>query len=391
MYYDTIKKRVRHIYQMLANDSKLDVSLNQLDFCNKYIDVGTVMETINPELEYISSGGYGHTFYGSSVEHDVEYALKMVGYNKNPKFGDITNPCRPENCEIQILILLAKLVTEGMTPHIVLIVSYFTTSIQPFIEIKDDLSQHERYMKFYADYSKGVYYPDVSILISEWADRGDLSKFLNRKVEKDGKTLKQIDLITTEMWRVLLFQLISCLATIHGRYPDFRHNDLKANNVLVQKLQPSKVKEIFKYKINKNRYFVPSIGVILKIWDFDFACIKGVVDNIKVSGNFFAKTGNVTQERHQYYDIHYFLNTLERFVDNFYERIPDEIREFIFRVIPPDYRGAKAPTSKFLAERGRLLSHYPYTTPLEIIEDDPLFEPFRLTDEQISNISILTE
>ena len=42
--------------------------------------------------------------------------------------------------------------------------------------------------------------------------------------------------MTTKYWRVIFFQIISVLAVIHKKYPNFRHNDLKANNILLQKI-----------------------------------------------------------------------------------------------------------------------------------------------------------
>ena len=63
-------------------------------------------------------------------------------------------------------------------------------------------------------------------LISEWANNGDLLDYLRKNYKSLG--LKE--------WRVLIFQILSVLAIIQAKYPSFRHNDMKANNVLIHKI-----------------------------------------------------------------------------------------------------------------------------------------------------------
>jgi len=266
------------------------------------------------------------------------------------------------------------LVLEKQTPHLVLPITIFNSSIHHFLNI--NLKDEKRYMKFVNNYKNGHFHEEVSILINEWADRGDLLKYLRKNIKH----------LTTRMWKVLMFQLISCLATIHTRFPNFRHNDLKANNILVQKLNPTTNSKIFHYHIGDQNYYVPSIGIMLKIWDFDFACIKGVVDNHKVEEPYFLERGNISSKRQQYYDLHYFLNTVGKpgFVDCFYDTIPKEFEEFIHRVVPPEYRD---PNSGYVAEKGRLLVDTEYTTPKEIIEKDPFFAEFRIDADVMDTIT----
>ena len=67
----------------------------------------------------------------------------------------------------------------------------------------------------------------------------------------------------------------------------------------------------FKYKINGKEYVIPNIGLQIKIWDFDFACIPGIVNNKKVDAEWTNRI-NVDQKQNQYYDIHFFFNTLKK-------------------------------------------------------------------------------
>ena len=178
------------------------------------------------------------------------------------------------------------------------------------------------------------------------------------------------------MWRVILFQVISVLAVIQAKYPGFRHNDMKANNILIHNIQRSQDSKKFIYKINDEIYNVPNIGIQIKLWDFDFACIPGIVSNSKVDAEWTNKI-NVKPERNRYYDIHYFINTLTKkgFFPEFWTEpeIPDKIKDFFNRIVPEKYR-----TGKYISDRGRILVNDEYITPNDILRNDPLFRSLRV-------------
>jgi serine/threonine protein kinase len=157
----------------------------------------------------------------------------------------------------------------------------------------------KKYEQFVKRYEEGDFYEDVSILISEWADGSDLLEYLRENFTK----------LTVKEWRVMFFQILSVLAIIQTKYPTFRHNDLKANNILIQKIQQKSKFNTYKYTINNNEYFVPNTGVRCKLWDFDFACIPGIVENSKVNSDWTDKI-NVKPVQNRYYDLHYFLELL---------------------------------------------------------------------------------
>ena len=265
--------------------------------------------------------------------------------------------------------LLSDFIRSKQTPHIVLPITTFNTSIKPFVSLpKDNIVNNKKFDTFVKKYKKGEYYDNVSVLISEWANNGDLLEY----IKNNYKDLK------TKHWRGIFFQLISVLAIIQSKYPGFRHNDLKANNILVHKIPISKNNNKFKYKINGQCYVVPNIGFQLKLWDFDFACIPGIVDNSKVEAEWTDKI-NVKPEQHRYYDIHYFINTLTKrgFFPEFWtsELISDKVKDFARRVLPK-----KLSTGKDVTDRGRLLSNEEYITPDQILKEDPFFKIMRTDD-----------
>jgi len=167
------------------------------------------------------------------------------------------------------------------------------------------------------------------------------------------------------------------LAIIQSKYPSFRHNDLKANNLLVNLIDQSNKK--YKYCINGQSYIVPNIGFQIKLWDFDFACIPGIVNNSKVDAEWTSKI-NISPTQNRYYDVHYFFNTLTRkgFFGEFWTEpeIPDKVKEFVKRIVPD-----KFVSGKFTSEKGRILINDEFLTPEEILKNDVFFKVMRDNDK----------
>ena len=340
-------------------------------------------------LVYIKSGTTGHTFKGMSIpdpsrpDMELNYAVKIVAYPKEKYYGYVNDIDRPENAELMMLKILSYFVVKRHTPHIVLPITTFNSKIQTFIALsKTNLVKSSKYDKFIKLYENNAFYDDVSVLISEWANGGDLLDYLREYFSS----------LTVKEWRVIFFQVISTIAIIQSKYPSFRHNDLKLNNILIQNINVGRGDGTFVYTVNEQTYYVPNTGKRCKIWDFDFACIPGIVENAKVDAS-WTDGINVKSEAHQFYDIHYFFNTMisPGFISDFFGRnsdclplVPDEVTEFVKRVIPTKLRTG----SKYISKKGRLLISYMelqnirglfYKTPLEILEQDPFFAKMRLS------------
>lgn len=336
----------------------------------KYIDFGKAINELGGKLLYIKSGSTGHTFKGvhppPNDNNKQPYAVKIVAYPKKENYGDMYNIKRPENTELLMIRLLSYFVINKQTPHIVLPITTFNTSIKPFLSLtKSNIVNNKKFEQFVDKYEKGEYYQNVSILVSEWANGGDLLDY----IRKNYKSMK------VKHWRTIFYQILSVLAIIHTKYPSFRHNDMKANNILIHNIDVDEQNKKYLYKINNQTYVVPNIGFQVKLWDFDFACIPGIVDNSKVDAEWTNKI-NVKPEQNRYYDIHYFLNTLTRkgFFPEFWtaDEIPEKVRDFVRRVVPDKYQN-----SKLISERGRILVNDEYLTPDEILKNDKFFKVMR--------------
>jgi serine/threonine protein kinase len=286
----------------------------------------------------------------------------MVAYPKKDGLGSMHNIDRPENAEICMLKLLSYFVIKCQTPHIILPICTFNTNIKPFLTLQDEdiiPKDNQKYTDFISSYNEGNYYETVSIIISEWANRGDLSMFLKKHYNK-------LELIH---WKCILFQIISTIAVIQTKYPNFRHNDLKANNILISKTETYNQK--FLYKVNKKEYILPAIGYSIYLWDFDFASIPSIVDNAKLKQEWTKKI-NITTKCNKYYDLHYFFCTLiykgflpELMTDS---NVPIELKKFINYIIPKEYRPGHS--SGKVNKRCRLLVDDELYTPVDLLEHE---------------------
>jgi serine/threonine protein kinase len=383
--YNLIPERINVINKMLQGknvESILDTkSSSETDqsksedirdlMPKKYIDFSKAISELGGKLLYIKSGSTGHTFKGvypplEDGTNDLRksYAVKIVAYPKKENYGDMYNIKRPENAELMMIKLLSQFVRNSETPHIVLPIATFNTSIKPFLSLaKSNLVDSKKFDQFLEKHKNGEYYQNVSVLISEWANGGDLLDYL-RKHYKSFKI---------RHWRTIFYQFLSVLAIIQAKYPAFRHNDMKANNLLINLIDMSKKK--YKYIINGQSYIVPNIGFQIKLWDFDFACIPKLVNNSKVEAEWTNKI-NITPHQNRYYDIHYFFNTLSRkgFFPEFWTEpeIPEKVKEFVNRVIPEKYK-----SGKLVSEKGRILVNDEYLIADEILKNDLFFKVMR--------------
>jgi hypothetical protein len=391
---NTIPLRLEHIHEIVLNkrlESVFDVDdANTVNFVNPYLykektpdtmskrhdsryvlnkrlkDFFSVVKEIGCKLYYIKSGTTGHTFQGISRDGSTQYAFKVTPFPKRDYYGQRHDIRRPENAELLMIKTLSYFVVNKQTPNINLPITIFDTSIKPFVNLINEgeqFKENKMFKKFVKRYKKKELHNHVSILVSEWANRGDFLAFVRNNYSKFKET----------HWKAFLFQIISVLAVIQSKYPDFRHNDMKANNILVQKIAPESV--FYRQELSGVEYHVPYVGYQLKLWDFDFACIPGTVDNAKVGAKWTSDI-NVLPEQHRYYDLHYFFNTIVRFFPEMEtsSKIPEEVKKFIGRVVPKKYK-----TGKFVHERGRLLVDDEYTTPDEVLKLDPYFDEYRRT------------
>ena len=181
--YNKISYRIEEIGTMLKDkvvDSMIDFKSETETIVNstsiedirslmpkKYIDFNKAISQLGGKLLYIKSGSTGHTFKGVYPQldsHKPNYGVKVVAYPKKEHYGDMYNVKRPENAELLMIKILSYFVKKKQTPHIVLPITTFNTSIKPFLNLsKDNIVNNKKYDTFLKRYKKGVYYNNVSL------------------------------------------------------------------------------------------------------------------------------------------------------------------------------------------------------------------------------------
>ena len=332
-----------------------------------HIELNNFLSETNSKIMYIKSGSTGHAFKGMiySGGKRINYGIKVTAYPRKKKYGYITNLNRPENVDVVILEILSEL--SDLTPHLMTPYGSFFSDIKPFTDLQ--IKKNKKFDEFKENYQNNVYHNKVSILLSEWAYRGDLHEYMKETIVKN-KTLDP------RFFKVVLFQLIYTLAVIHKKYPSFRHNDLKLNNILVQK-SVGKKKKRMQYTFDESLVFeVPDIGIMIKLWDFDFASIDGVVHNLKIL-NKWTQNINIKPTQNQYYDIHFFINTLLKtsVFHQFLEKnmVEEDVLAFIDDVVPEELREH----SDNNTVSGRLMTDVQHMTPHDILRNNRFFDEFR--------------
>lgn len=355
---------------MVDFDDASTESMNDMRLNKKIIDARNLFMSMNVKLRYLKSGTTGHTFKAISKDGSGrEFAVKVCAYPKD-NYGAMNNLRRPENAELRMLKLLSNFVIRRGTPHFVLPIGTFNTSITNFIRVPKNVidiedPRNEMYRIFVERYHENEFEDFVSVLISEWCNGGDLLDYVRHNYQT----------MTLRTWKVIFFQILFTLTVIHDEYPSFRHNDLKANNVLIELTAIEGPDKVFRYHMDDVCFTIPNDNIQTKIWDFDFACIGGLIENNKVNSR-WTKRLNITRDRNMYYDMHYFFSTLssKRFFKHFRDGgAPPEIVEFVDRIVP-EHLSIGSPN---VNRKGRLLYDIEYTTPYRVIMTDPLFKKYR--------------
>ena len=148
--YDQISYRILFIKKMLENkkltpliDIDLEGGSDSMDIRDKLSkkshDFSEIMNSIDSKLNYVKSGSTGHTFKGYTLNNtgnpEFTFAIKIVAFPKKEKYGNLHDFRRPENAELMMLKILSDFVMYNHTPHIVLPIATFNTSIKPFVSL----------------------------------------------------------------------------------------------------------------------------------------------------------------------------------------------------------------------------------------------------------------
>lgn len=285
-------------------------------------------------LKQIGTGKYSDIF--AVHRGDVSFAMKISYYTedtiekfiKKKMYGDIEGAKREKEQDSIIVSekfskVTAVLLDKKITPHFVRVfeeqdVKNFAAKIPGLEKRLGKLTAHQRMYNHTA--------------FMDLFDT-DLTHLLTHKVLDDDEI------------KIVIFQILYTIAAAQHALPNFRHNDLSTNNVLVRN---NKKKTITRYDVD-GMVFYTSTKYAVAITDYDFVHVPSIkiLNNRRVmSGNYKVNEENsVSYDAHLFIksvykcfikeypmntETHKFLNSLETFTD---DRHPHEIPSLNPRIV----------------------------------------------------------
>ena len=136
---------------------------------------------------------------------------------------------------------------------------------------------------------------------------------------------------TEETWRVLMFQVVFALSKLYSRLNGFRHNKLDLDSVLVV-LKNDKAEKV-NYTFGDKAFVLPNVGFDIKVSNYFHSITTDYENNADATG----------REDNPYYDIYYFLTSLQLRLKTLKYNLPKSVKNFIKTVIPESmaFTGAK--------------------------------------------------
>jgi hypothetical protein len=272
-------------------------------------------------------------------------------------------PIANQEDEIDLHVLFSHLVADEITPHIVL----------PIASLQLEAVDVQRLLWSQCLHPKQASSEDASILFEDWCKRhaakpkahallmeycshGDWEHFLNSNPSG----------YSSEQWQSCLAQAILTLAILQNHFSKIRINDGHLGNWLVA---PVATDRIHTYEVQSYKFRVPTYGIELRLFDFEYVYLPRVLENPKAMQPKYASFG-IVPCKNDYYDLHLLCNDL---LNHFQSCMPKEVQEVLQRIVPKGYR-YKAETKRL----GRLKAHdVQVTTPLEVLTTDAFFQKFR--------------
>jgi|UniRef100_A0A6C0J741 hypothetical protein len=286
-------------------------------------------------IEFIGSGAYASAYMidenNTEYEHNT-YVVKNCAYQEDEHINDIEENV---NCEVRMIKHLNNFIFNSISPHILLYIKHAqcTACNNPSMRIVTEVC------------------------------RSNVEELSN----EEWPYLKNMDII--------IFQVLYTLHCIQSVYPEWRHNDLKIDNVFIDKV----AEDDYYYKI-QNKFFKISTDMFAKISDFGLAHLPNIIINKAVYPNpeldWDPTTNGMRPTQNRYYDMHMFLNEINiEYVDDYAKSTLDtNMVNLIKDMLPDQYRsdvyvkGNKLKTNKKTAlSEHCLLEDIEYKQPIDAL------------------------
>ena len=276
-----------------------------------------------------------------SIENSSSLGTKKIGQGS---FGDVYMGCIDKECKKKVAIKIV---------------------------MNEDISHEYKTGKRISLYGGIKSYAiekcnNITFMYSEYANSGTLKSF----------SKKNKDNILPIHFRTIVTQVLYNLYRIQKKYPTFRHNDLHADNILINSTNPSRVKL---FKVHNSTLKVHDIGIQALISDYGLSTMNGI-KNPEVDNDpklFYKTKSGIFRESHPMYDVQYFLNALRQEIRILGISNGIEVIQFIERLLPSEYLGVR--TNKILDFRLRAQEEHSKLPTFKQIFNDRYFSPYKKT------------
>ena len=358
------------IIQSLSENSKKKSKKIKMTSCGSLNTLYSDEE--DKTLFKLGQGTYGLTFRGCyntvcSLKQGIKLSSVTTRY-PDDKF-------HPTNLEILVGKELSSFVQNKYTPNINMILESTRCDLKLLKSIKG-IKGSEWLEENVGLLKKGDIYPHINIYFMEIGTM-DLKKFIKERCEQ--KTIFFQEILE------ILFQVFHTLSVIQYMIPEYRHNDLKPNNLIVRvngnnmNRDFNQFSKVNQYNNGSKSFFTPYRGYVVKIIDFDFSNSKKYKNR---------KLRNYKNSNFRYLGYSPLVNPVfdVHFILNFFfgsKQIMDDIPEFaklIKRILPSNCIG----TQNKYVEQNKLTAYYvnketnyipkDLLTPTELIHFTKYFE-----------------
>lgn len=297
-------------------------------------------------LHKLGQGTYGLTFRGCyntvcSIKQGIKLSTVSTRYLDTPR--------HPTNLEILIGKHLSTFVAKKYTPNINMILDSTRCDLKLLKNIKGIKSSE--WMSENQDLlMDGKIYPFVNVYFMEIGTL-DLKKFIKERCEQ--KTIKFTEILE------ILFQIFHTLSVIQHQLKEYRHNDLKPNNLIVRVNGNNMARNFNQYNlVNKytnggKDFYIPHRGYTVKMIDFDFSNSKKFKnEKLKNYKNSNFRYLGYSPKNNPVFDVHFILNFFYASKE-IMAAIP-EFKKLIKQILPRDCIGVQ---NKYV-EQNKLTAYY---------------------------------
>jgi hypothetical protein len=335
------------------------------------------------------------TYVNRLERGDTSVIVKSFAIKRKPQNSEIL--LSEHEVEIRYLLLMTALMRKGITDAVAIPLGLVVHSRKQLYN-SGFLTPEQRQNMF--PERKDGYEGRYATIFAEHAD-GSLTDHLYKACRNPHPDQNPDYLV-----RAALLQSFISLAAVHSIFPSFRHNDLHASNMLVQRIEASRLRKclegvipdgyplVIEYALGNRRWQIDLAISPFRflMWDLSFASISS--SDAKRAGVDYVvpretRTGSAvilskTTPNH-YCDIHRLVDSLRWVLrqngGKGYEALSQKTRDMMERIVPPNLSWADSNTTtkaKKASIQMNIHAELQYTSPSIVLLFTTLFDDFRV-------------